>query len=122
MSDMNKVFILGRLGQDPELRYTQTQKPVTSLSVATTKKWGENEKTIWHSVTVWGKQAELCSQFLQKGAQVLVEGMLDFQSWEKDGERRTKTIIQADNVTFLSRPPQGQGNPVQQQTLDDAPF
>ncbi len=76
-----KIIIVGNLGRDPEMRYTPSGQPVTNLSVATNRKWTnqegqQQEETIWFRVSVWGKQAETCNQYLSKGRQVLVEGRL----------------------------------------------
>ena len=76
-----KIVIVGNLGRDPEMRYTPSGQPVTNLSVATNRKWTSadgtpGEETIWFRVSVWGKQAETCNQYLSKGRQVLVEGRL----------------------------------------------
>lgn len=102
---MNKVIILGRLGADPELR-DAGQTKVTNLSLATTEKWtdksGEKqERTEWHRVVVWGKQAENCARYLSKGSMALVEGKLQTRSWEKDGEKKYATDIVAEVVRFV---------------------
>lgn len=108
MASMNKVIIMGNLGQDPELRYTTGGIGVTKLSVATTKTWtsksGERqEKTEWHRIVVWGKQAENCAKYLSKGKGVLVEGELETRSWDDQatGTKRYATEIRAERVTFL---------------------
>lgn len=104
---VNKVIIIGNLGRDPELRHTQGGSPVASLSVATTRKWRNKqtnemvEETEWHRVTVWGKSAEHCNEYLSKGRQVYVEGRLQTRSYEKNGEKRYATEIVADTVQFL---------------------
>ena len=109
---VNKVMVMGRLGQDPELRYTQNQTAVCSLNVATTeyrmKDGNKEESTEWHKIVVWGKQAENASKYLAKGRGVFIEGRLQTRSWETDsGEKRYSTEIVANNVQFL---PQGQNN------------
>jgi len=115
MSDVNKVFVLGNLGRDPEYKFTDGGKPVARLSVATTRRWtnresGETvEETEWHRVTVWGKQAEMCDKFLSKGNKVHVEGRLRTSSWEKDGEKRYSTEIVAESISFLSMDRERQG-------------
>jgi len=104
---LNKVMLIGNLGRDPELRYTQSQQPVCQLSVATTRVYTNRnndrvEETEWHRVVVWGKQGELCNQYLTKGRQVYVEGRLQTRSWEdKDGNKKYSTEIVADFVRFL---------------------
>jgi single-strand DNA-binding protein len=101
----NKVIIVGNLGQAPELRYTASGTAVTNLSVAVNTKEkvdGEwKDVTYWASVVVWGKQAESCAQYLDKGRQILVEGKLTERQWESDGQTRRKTEIVAQTVRFL---------------------
>ena len=98
---MNRATILGRLGQDPELRHTQSGKAVTTLSVATSEKRGDKEETEWHSVICWEKTAENCAKYLKKGQPVLVEGRIQTRSWEDKGVKRFKTEIVASNVQFI---------------------
>jgi single-strand DNA-binding protein len=113
-----KVIIIGNLGRDPEMRYTPDGKPVTQLSVATNRKWTDQssgeprEETIWWRVSVWGKQAEACNQYLVKGQQVLVEGRVrpDPQTggpriWTRsDGTPGASFELTAFNVRFLAKP------------------
>jgi single-strand DNA-binding protein len=107
MASLNRVFILGNLGQDPELRYTAGQTAVATLNVATTENWlgrdgQRQENTEWHRVVVWGKQAENCSKYLAKGRSVFVEGRLQTRSWEdKNGQKRYTTEINASTVQFI---------------------
>lgn len=108
MSGINKVIILGRLGQDPELKYTPNGTAVANLSVATSEEWVDKsnnqkrEKTEWHRVVIWGKLAELCNQYLKKGQQAFIEGSLQTRSWDdKDGNKRYTTEIKASEVKFL---------------------
>lgn len=104
---MNKVILLGRLGNDPELNYTNSGTPVAKFSIATSKTWNDKngerqEKTQWHRIVVWSKLAELCSQYLKKGSQCFIEGELDYQSWDDDqGNKHYATDIIATNVRFL---------------------
>ncbi|MBL7664765.1 MAG: single-stranded DNA-binding protein [Bacteriovoracaceae bacterium] len=104
---VNKVIILGRLGQDPELKYTPTGSAVCNFSVATSDNWTDKsgqkqEKTEWHRVVVWGKLAELCNQYLSKGRQVFLEGKLQTRSWDdKDGNKRYTTEVLANTVQFI---------------------
>lgn len=114
MSSVNKVIIVGRLGRDPELRYTQGGQAVASLNVATSSKYTNKnnetvEETEWHRVTVWGKTAEHCNNYLSKGSQVYVEGKLKTSSYDKDGVKHYKTEIHASQVTFLDGKSQGDG-------------
>lgn len=106
---LNKVMIIGRLGRDPEVRYTQGGKAVANFSVATDHGSRDNKKTEWHRIVVWDKLAELCGQYLTKGRQVYVEGRLQTRDWEKDGVKRSSTEIVAHTVTFLGGMSDGGG-------------
>ena len=115
MASLNRVQLIGNLGQDPELRYTQTQTPVCSLNIATKEfrsdqQSGQREEfTTWHRVVVWSKQAENCSKYLAKGRQVYVEGRLQTRQWEdKTGQKRYTTEVVAQNVQFLGSARQNQ--------------
>lgn len=109
MSGVNKVILVGRLGNDPEIRYTQQGVAVTNFNIATSESWTDKngqkqEKTEWHRIVVWGKIAELCSQYLQKGRQVFVEGRLQTRQWEdKEGSKRYTTEVVGSTVQFLDR-------------------
>jgi single-strand DNA-binding protein len=109
MADLNKVFLIGRLTQDPELRYTPNGAAVSDLRLATSRTWtnkdGERkEDTLFIDVTVWNRQAENCCQYLKKGRQVHVEGYLRSESWESPaGEKRSKVKVEAERVQFLDR-------------------
>lgn len=100
---LNKVLLLGNLGADPELRMTQGGQAVLKLRLATSKKFKNREgalqeATEWHQISLWGKRAEALAKFLQKGDRVFVEGELRTSSFEKDGEKRYRTEINAFNV------------------------
>jgi len=98
---LNKLQIIGHLGQDPELRYTGSGTAVANLSVATDAPMGEDE-TEWHSVTCWGDLAEIVAEHLEKGRRVYVEGPLQTRQWEDaDGNTRSTTELHADEVIFL---------------------
>jgi len=107
MASVNKVILVGNLGRDPELRYTQSGQAVATFSIATTDRWrdkdGANqEKTEWHRIVVWGKTAENCAQYLQKGRSADIEGRIQSNDWEgKEGNKRTTTEIIAQSVQFL---------------------
>ena len=107
MAGINKVIIVGRLGSDPEVRYTPDGTAVANFSVATSDEWtdkatGEKkERTEWHRVVAWRKLGEICGEYLSKGRQVYVEGKLQTRSWEKDGVTRYSTEIIASDVQFL---------------------
>ena len=107
MSGLNKVMLIGRLGRDPELRYTPSGLAIANFSIATSEQWkdkdsGEKkERTEWHRIVVFGKLGELCGEYLAKGRQVYVEGRLQTKSWEKDGVTRYTTEIVASDIQFL---------------------
>ena len=109
IASLSKVILVGNLGSDPEMRYTPNGKAVTSFSIATNRRYttsgGESkEETDWFRVSVWGKQAEQCNQFLSKGKQVYVEGRLHARSWEgQDGQTRTSLEVTAERVLFLGK-------------------
>lgn len=105
---LNKVFLIGHLGRDPEVRSTPSGQTVATLRIATNRRWrdrdGNNqEQTEWHSVVCWGRQAEIAGQYLTRGKLVWVEGRLQTQSWEdrQSGEKRYKTEIVCDNFQML---------------------
>jgi single-strand DNA-binding protein len=104
---VNKVILVGRLGQNPEVRYTPSGAAVANFSLATNESWTDKsgqkqERTEWHRIVVWGKLAELCSQYLSKGRQAYVEGRLQTRQWQdKDGQTKYTTEVQAQTVQFL---------------------
>ncbi len=111
MSSLNKVFLLGNLTRDPELRQTANGTSVCNFSIAVNEGFGDKKKTSFFNIQSWQKTAEACAKYLAKGRPVLVEGRLQNRSYEKDGQKRTVTEIVAENVQFLaaSRPePAGQ--------------
>lgn len=112
--NLNKVFIVGRLTADPELRTTPTGQSVSNFSVATGRVWTDKsgsrqEETEYHTIVMWGKQAEIATQFLKKGSLLLVEGRLRTRSWQdKQGQTRKTTEIICERMQLGPRP-QGQG-------------
>lgn len=106
---VNIVVLIGRLGKEPEIRYTPSGTPVATLRLATDRKWRDKngnlkEETTWHTVVVMGKQAEVASSYLKKGSLIFVEGRLRTRSWDdKDGNRHTVTEILARNFRFLDK-------------------
>lgn len=112
---VNKVILLGRLGQDPELKYTPNGNAVCNFSLATSESWTDKasgqkqEKTEWSRVVVWGKLAELCNQYLSKGRQAFVEGKLQTRSWDdaNTGEKKYATEILANTVQFIGGQAEG---------------
>lgn len=113
MPSLNKVMLIGNLGSDPELRFTQGGTPVANFSIATNESWTSREgtreeRTEWHHIVVWGKTAELCSQFLSKGRSIYVEGRLQTRDWkDNDGNNRRSTEIVAQQVIFLGNRAEG---------------
>ena len=109
MAGLNKVMLIGRLGADPEMRYTANGQAVTTFNLAVNRNWtsrdGERrEDTEWVTVVCWEKLAETVSQYLQKGRQAFVEGRLQTRNWEgQDGVKRYKTEVVATTVQFLDR-------------------
>ena len=98
---VNKVILIGRLGKDPELKYTPNSKAVLELSLATTEKYKDKEETEWHTVIFWNKQAETLNKYLQKGSLLYVEGKNKTRSWEKDGQKRYKTEVLGVSFQFI---------------------
>lgn len=107
---LNKVMLIGRLGNDPEVRYTSGGGAVANFSLATNDSWTDKsgqkqERTEWHRIVVWGKTAELCGQYLSKGRQAYIEGRLQTREWtDKEGQKRYTTEVVAQTVQFLGGP------------------
>lgn len=106
--DLNKVMIIGRLGADPEMRFTPSGSPVTSLRVAAGRQWRDSageahDETEWFSVVAWNKLAEICNQYLSKGTRVYIEGRLQTRSWEdqQSGQTRYRTEVIASDMIIL---------------------
>jgi single-strand DNA-binding protein len=111
---LNKVLVIGHLGQDPEIRYTPTGMPVVNLSVATDEAYRDKEgkrqeRTQWHRVVVIGKLALSCREYLKRGREVFIEGRLKYREWENNGgNKQHRTEIVAGRVQFLGSPQQGE--------------
>ncbi|MBT0664223.1 single-stranded DNA-binding protein [Geobacter pelophilus] len=107
MASLNKVMLIGNLGKDPEVRYTTSGQAVASFSIATSEKFknrnGEmEERTEWHNVVLWGRQAEIAGEYLAKGRTVFIEGRLQTRKWQdKDGRDRYTTEIVGDRMQML---------------------
>ena len=107
MASVNKVIIVGNLGADPETRYLNGGEAVTNIRVATTSKWKDKgsseirEETEWHSISFFGRLAEVAGEYLKKGKAVYVEGRLKTRKWEKDGQTHYSTGIIAENLQML---------------------
>lgn len=109
MAGLNKVFLMGNLTRDPELRYVPSGAPVATFGLAVNRRFvtqqGEKKDDVcFVRVVVFGKQAESCSQYLNKGRLVFIEGRLQYRSWEQDGQKRNTLDIVADRVQFLGSP------------------
>lgn len=110
MASLNKAFLIGNLTRDPELRYLPSGTAVATFTVAVNRRYtlqsGEKkEDTTFMPIVVWGRRAETCGEYLNKGSAVFVEGRIQNRSWQgQDGQKRTTTEVVADNVQFLGRP------------------
>lgn len=103
---LNKMIAIGRLGADPDLKYTPSGDAVCNFSIATTEKWKDKtgqkqERTEWIRCVAWRQQAELIAKYLTKGREVYVEGKLQTRSWDKDGQKQYMTEVNVSNVVFL---------------------
>ena len=104
---VNKVILIGNLGQDPELRYTPSGQAVCDINMATNESWTgkdgqKQERTEWHRIVMWGKPAEICKQYLSKGSRLYIEGRLQTRKWtDKEGRDRYSTEIVASDFMFL---------------------
>lgn len=114
---MNEVTLIGNVGKDPEIRYTQQGEPIANLSLATSERWknkaGEQqEKTQWHRLEVFGKTAQFVRDFVKKGTKLLVRGSIDYQEWEKDGVKKYSTKIKVSSfrhyIEFAGPKPEGE--------------
>ncbi|MBD3170415.1 MAG: single-stranded DNA-binding protein [candidate division Zixibacteria bacterium] len=139
MASVNLAILIGNLGRDPELRYTPGGQAVTSFSIATTEKWKDKsgeltEKTEWHNIVCWGRNAEIASQYLKKGSPVYLEGRIQNRSYDdKDGNRRYISEVVVRRLQLLSGgarrddseagmpPPPGDQDSMAE-TDDDLPF
>ncbi len=125
MSGINKVLIIGRLGQDPELKTVGSGQQVARFSIATSENWTDRdgkkqERTEWHRIVVWGKLADLCGKYLAKGRQVYVEGRLQTRSWEDNqGQKKFTTEVVANTVQFLGSTNSAQASGGQKDNFED---
>ena len=112
---LNKVMLIGHLGKDPELKYTPGGAAVATFSLATNESYkdkdgNQQEKTEWHRLVVWNKQAEIAAEYLKKGQQIFAEGKLQTRTWEKDGQKHYMTEIVVFNFQMLGRKGEGGGS------------
>jgi single-strand DNA-binding protein len=124
MASFNKVLLMGNLTRDPELRFTSNGSALAKFGLAVNRKYkaGEEwkEEVCFVDITVWGKQAENCAEYLSKGRPVFIEGRLQFSSWETDdGQKRNKLEVVANTVQFLGQ--SGGGKPGMQPDMEDVP-
>jgi len=127
---LNKVLLIGRLGRDPEMRYTPSGRPVTTFSLASSRTWNTSEgerktETEWFNIVTWGNLAEICKQFLTKGQQVYIEGRLQTRHWEdSDGNKHSATEVVANEMIILGdRRDSAQGeSEAETQSEDEFPF
>jgi single-strand DNA-binding protein len=115
MASVNKVILIGNLGRDPEVRYLPSGDAVANLNLATTEKWkdkngDQQEQTEWHRVAFFGRQAEICGEYLKKGSSVYIEGRLQTRKWtDKEGNERSTTEIRGDRMQMLGGRGAGSG-------------
>ncbi len=116
MGSINKVILIGNLGADPDVRVTTSGQTVANMRLATTERYKDRDgnwqdKTEWHSIVAWGRQAELARDYLRRGRQIYVEGSLQTREYtDKDGVKRWKTEVRANQIVFLG-PREGAGAP-----------
>lgn len=109
MVSVNRVILIGNLGRDPDLRYTPSGQPVAKFPIATSERWKDRDgqpqqRTDWHNIVAWGRQAEVCKEYLKKGSPVYIEGRIQSRSYEdKDGNRKYITEIIANRMQMLGK-------------------
>ncbi len=118
VAELNKVFLIGNLTRDPELRYTGSGKAVCNFDLAVNRSYRDSSTnetkrdTLFIRISVWNKMAEICAEYLKKGSKALIEGSLRMDRWESEGKTRTRIDVQAQRVQFLS----GRGAPTEETT------
>lgn len=123
MSGVNKVFLVGRLGGDPEVKSTPNGKNVASFSIATSEKYNGTEKTEWHKIIAWEKLAEVAKNYLTKGRMVHIEGKIQTREYESQGAKKFVTEIIASNLTLLDSANSGSSVAAQkEESTEDEPF
>ena len=127
MASVNKAIILGNLGKDPEMRYLPSGEAVATFSIATTETWkdksgSKQERTDWHRVEFIGKLAEVCGEYLKKGAPVYVEGRIQYDKWtDKENVEKTMTKIRGDRMQMLGGRSDGESRPTPQKDTATQP-
>mgnify|MGYP001121490377 CR=1 FL=1 len=122
---LNKVMIIGRLGRDPEMRYTPSGRPVTTFTVATSRTWNTSDgerrvETEWFNIVAWGNLAEICKQYLNKGHQVYIEGRLQSRNWDDpEGNKHTSVEIVANEMIMLSERREAEASAESEPAEDD---
>ena len=109
MATLNRVFLIGNLTRDPEVRYLPSGKAVAELRMAISRRFKsatgeEREETCFVTVVVWGRQAETCGQYLSKGSALFVDGRLQYEEWEKDGQKSSRMRVVAERTQFIGAP------------------
>jgi single-strand DNA-binding protein len=124
MASLNKITLIGNTGSEPEMRFTPSGKPVTTFSLATNMKFKEETHTEWHNIVTWGKLAEFCNQYINKGQQLYVEGRIQTRKWEgNDGQTHYKTEVIANTVLLLGAKKQTEESEQAEETeLEELPF
>ncbi len=121
---VNKAILIGRLGKDPELRYTPSGKAVTTFSLATSERWTgqdgqKNESTTWHNIVVWGKPAEIIKEYMAKGREIYLEGRIANRSYDdKEGNKKYISEVVVQNFQFIGGRGDTGGAPAQSQSSD----
>lgn len=124
---VNKAILVGNLGRDPELRYTQSGQPVCTFSIATSESWGKGddrqEKTEWHNVVIWARKGEVAAEYLKKGSKVYIEGRIQTRKWQdKDGKDCYTTEVVARDMQFLDSKKNGKSSTVRPSAPSDDNF
>ena len=125
MGSLNKVMLIGNLGRDPEIRYTNSGSSVANYSIATTDRWTDRqgqkqERTEWHDIVAFDRLADLSQNYLRKGSNVFIEGRLQTRSWEdNDGQKKYRTEVVANVIQFLDKGWSDNGNENQETELSD---
>lgn len=125
MGSLNKVMLIGNLGRDPEIRYTNSGSSVANYSIATTDRWTDRqgqkqERTEWHDIVAFDRLADLSQNYLRKGSNVFIEGRLQTRSWENsDGQKMYRTEVVANQIQFLDKGWSDNGNDNQETELSD---